>query len=511
MAILSAVGAEKCGLPEAMRSKVPLVHARPVRSHNHDSEHFRVWFDLEGAHAIPSIRWAERCAEFLEKARAVLVDSIGFREPIPDSSLFPGRTDVGGDDRLDIYFTHMEYYGMTYLDTVLAGGVGPAFILIENDFDAARFPQYIGREEEALAVTCAHEFFHAIHYSYGSSAAWTWWMEATAVWSEERIFPHVDDYLDYLPNFQSTPEGGLNSDSPRGRMYGTCLLPMFLSTNYGDRAILEIWELVPENQVFPAISIWAFDEGIRPIDLYGDFAMWNLFVGENYRGWGYDDAHLMPAPKITHRDSLPTLLTSAGAAIYTSTPSFGEGGIWAEYTPLAPADSLSACVHGISKRGTDTPDTTIDIYSTPDTIPGAWRFDGLFTTLANLGPNPATSSRIGNLLIGPAPDARVAKPGDIVDRTPYPNPFIYGEHDTLLFPFTAGDVSQLRFTVWTASGELVFEETGDVSLGYHLTPRGAFGWLPRNQDGKPIASGIYIYFLSLDDNSFTGKFAVIAK
>ncbi len=513
--VASGVAVEKCGLPELIMSKAPLTLSRPIRECSYDSGHFRVWFDTTGVHAIP-LRdslpadgvpdWAQWATEYLERARALLVDTLGYRHPIADSSTFSGRTDVGGDDRTDIYFTDMEFYGMTYLDTMLAGGVGPAFLTIENDYEEASFPNYIGREEQALAVTCAHEFFHAIHYAYGSNSSWTWWMEATAVWAEERVFPHVNDYLAYLTAFQASPEAGLNNNTPSGRFYGSCLFPMFLSANYGDSAIFEIWSNIPSNNVYPAISLWANDLGINLKSLYGNFALWNLLVDDNYREYGYIDAPLMPKPKLTHRDSLPDNLTAAGGAVYISLPKYIDGGLWAEYSP---ADSISALLHSISYTGNDFSDTTLNIFNRPDTIPGTWRFDGVYTVLANLGTTPSSSARLGQILTGPAPSARVPIPDDVLDRTPYPNPFIYSEAETLYIPYTSSGEFPIRFSVWNVAGELIYERVDMTTFGYHLTKRGALPWVPQNYTGKSLASGVYVYILSIENNSFTGRFAII--
>ncbi len=515
--IAVAFGFDKCGLPAAMESKAPLTADRLVRQYHYDSEHFRVWFDVIGINAIPVEDispedgipdWAQRATDYLEKARACLVDTLGFPPPIPDSSSFADRHDVGGDDRTDVYFEDMGFYGMTYLDTALADGSGPAFITIENDFEQASFHDYIGREEEALAVTCAHEFFHAIHYTYGSEGYLVWWMEATAVWSEERNFPAVNDYLGYLAAFQSSPEKGLNSNSPSGRFYGSCLFPIFLTANFGDATILDIWNRVPERSPFEAISLWADSLGRETLDIFGDFARWNLFVGDNYRGFGYTDAAKMPEPKITPRDSIPSILTEAGGMIYIDIDAPESGGLWAEYIPN---DPISAILHAVSVSGTDTPDSSVYIYDTENTIPGAWRFDGIYCALANLGPDPYSSAGIGRLLTGPAPSADVDIPEDAVDLAPYPNPFIYGEHDTLYFPFTANEDSPVEFSVWTADGALVYEYGGEIGFGYHKTTGGAFAWIPQNRSGMTLASGIYVYRLSLENKSHVGKFALINR
>ena len=411
----------KCGLVEAIRTKSSLFAPRPGLTDYFDSEdgHFRVWFTLEGDSAIDPTDtnpadgipdWAQRAAEYLERAWACLVDTIGAKEPLPDFG-------AGGSDRVDLYLVELSgVYGMTYMDSLLPDGSATAYMVIENDFEASDFPEYIGREEEALAVTCAHEFFHTIHYSYSANLSWVWWMEATAVWSEERNFPSVNDYLNYLHYFQDHPDVGLNDDSPTYRIYGACLFPIYLSENYGDTAIIDIWERVPVFTEYGAIYRWADSVGVALDDLYGDFARWNLFVGDYHRDFGYPDADSMPEPAFIMPSEFPEILDGGGAAVYIDLADSYTGGAWAT---VEGGDSVSAVLYGIVPHGrTDTPDTSVDIFNINDTIPGVWRYDKLIAVVANLSSYYGWDADLGDFLYGPAPSATVELLGDVLDEPP---------------------------------------------------------------------------------------------
>jgi len=108
-------------------------------------------------------------------------------------------------------------YGITYPQFPLSDS-GPGFssyFEINNDWTLAdyRAKQYDVHPEWAVRVTCAHEFFHAIHY------AMTWqvvnqvflddypvaWLEGTAVLMEELAFDSVNDYIQYSTDFITTP------------------------------------------------------------------------------------------------------------------------------------------------------------------------------------------------------------------------------------------------------------------------------------------------------------------
>jgi len=507
-----------CGLPEAARTRMSLIRERPALAHYYDSEegHFKIWYNLETDDPVNCIDstdsdgngvpdWAENAASYLEKSWDYLVNQLGARQPVPD---FGG----GGDDRVDVYFVelHSSIYGMTWYDSVLSNGTAPAYIEIENDF--AGFTEYEDREEDALAVTCAHEFFHTIHFAYGTLEQWRWWMEATAVWSEEQNFPQINDYINYLDIFQENPEIALNDDTPSNRIYGTVLLPLFLSANYGDGTIIDLWERTAGSSVYQAFGAWSDSIGISMDSLYGDFARWNLYVGGNYRSGGYIDGAIMPEPVRISRDSIPPNIPGGGSAIYIElTNQFGlppghEGGGWAE---LPAGDSVHAAMHGIASGfRSDTPDTAVYIFGAPDTIPGLWRYDAIVASIANFDVLYIHSANLGNLLVGPATLAKVLSEHDL-SPPPYPNPFYYDGEGYLYFPYSLEEDSYFEFSVWTASGDIVYYEDGQTSKGNHLTTDGAFRWQPSNQSGKRLTSGIYIYRLAVVEDEHIGKFAII--
>ncbi len=526
IAFISAALGTVSGLPEAVRTRAPLTADRPDLAHFCDSDggHFRIWYSLQAedptnaidptdndGNGIPD--WAENAGRFLERTWACLVDTLGARQPIPDMG-------IGGNDRVDMYFLDLSgtmfgpgTYGMTYLDSILPDGSATAFIAIENDFEPEHFPNYVGREEDALAVTCAHEFFHTVQFAYGFNlSVWLWWMEATAVWSEERNYPEINDYLYYLANFQGYPSTGLDDDDPSGRIYGACLFPLYISQNYGDSAIIDIWENVSESAVYSGIKSWADSLELTLDNLYGDFARWNLYVGDNSREWCYPDAALMPEPEIILPSAMPEELTGGGGALYIDlTGLFGlpeghHGGGWAEMQQI---DTVYAALEGVApSANSDTEDTLVYISPGPDTIPGIWRFDNMIAILANMDMIYIHDADLGALTYGPAPSAKVEMEKSIA-LPPYPNPFVNAPGRMIYFPYSIDLDTPIRLTVWASSGDLVFDESSETSKGLHLTTRGALGWEPSNMSGENLADGVYIYRLAIEGDSHIGKISII--
>jgi len=82
----------------------------------------------------------------------------------------------------------------------------------------------------------------------------------------------------------------------------------------------------------------------------------------------------------------------------------------------------------------------------------------------------------------------------------YPNPWRIDRHGALPMVFDqipAATVATLR--IFTISGELVRTMTGAQNLQWDL----------RNQGGQNVASGVYLYLLTADNQKKTGKVVVI--
>jgi hypothetical protein len=69
-------------------------------------------------------------------------------------------------------------------------------------------------------TTSAHELFHRVEYSYGyvtGTAGQRWWVEALGSWSQEYLYPDVDDYITRVNSGLADPARGL-----LGRSYDAC-------------------------------------------------------------------------------------------------------------------------------------------------------------------------------------------------------------------------------------------------------------------------------------------------
>ncbi len=132
-------------------------------------------------------------------------------------------------------------YGYCSADFVLtkdrrrAGG----YCVLDNDFSK---DQYGGKPGKTLAVTAAHEFFHAIQFGYDYYED-RWFMESTATWVEERFADGVNDNRQYLAYGQvGEPDTSLDLFERGGfAHYGNWPFWEHLADRYGDGIVRRTW------------------------------------------------------------------------------------------------------------------------------------------------------------------------------------------------------------------------------------------------------------------------------
>ncbi|MCW8984422.1 MAG: hypothetical protein OQK55_03700 [Thermoanaerobaculales bacterium] len=225
------------------------------------SEHLRVW-------SAPDQRWtAQRVCGMIQQYSIYerFFDLLG-REPLEDTDacfvqgppidgedVQPCLEMKGGDERLDIYLVPEIYVvkgastwaGVCISEQILYGDKSTAFIVVK-----------LASDLDDLTSTIAHEIFHAFQFAFDYFED-LWWMEATAVWSEEFINSKWDNerWLEYA--FQQefhrldplTDEDGLHE-------YGIYLFPYYLEKIRPGReqVIADIWKGCEEKNSLEAID-----------------------------------------------------------------------------------------------------------------------------------------------------------------------------------------------------------------------------------------------------------------
>ena len=344
----------RCGTPYLLQAmdastehqRLKLVQHRPSTQHSllTPAGHFRVHYDTEGSNAVDLADddgngipdYIDLAATVLDSIWVLEVEQLGYNPPPSDNGL-------GGGDEYDVYVTDLArgggcglpdpLYGCAYPGT--SGATTYSHLEIDNNFTDSSYVQTRGLD--ALRVTIAHEFHHAIQFGYYAHRAGNWWQESTSTWMEEVAYPHTDDYLQYLTFFLGEPQRALNS----GRLgtnhtYGSAIFSHFLDQRYSRELNRLIWEEVGRRK---SIDLDHFDRVIRQVEpgglgvVMGEFAVWNYFTGTRHRDQYYAAGNKYPSVLTRDMDVSTavvrdtSLIDATGSVYLRLQPQLRQGGV----------------------------------------------------------------------------------------------------------------------------------------------------------------------------------------
>ncbi len=128
-----------------------------------------------------------------------------------------------------------DLFGYATTDSDATGSARPGFLVVNTNYAELGYKDY----RPALAVTLAHEYNHVIQYAYDVDQD-DWMYESTATWIEEKVFPDINDWTDYVSSFASETEVPLTDPKSR-KKYGLALWNHWLTSRYGDDVPREAW------------------------------------------------------------------------------------------------------------------------------------------------------------------------------------------------------------------------------------------------------------------------------
>jgi hypothetical protein len=123
-----------------------------------------------------------------------------------------------------------------------------AYLVMDNDYNAAQFPQYGGNALPPMEVTAAHEYNHVLQFNYDINED-AWMFESTATWMEDRVYTDVNDYLQYLTPWAQMTAVPLTyysfdgNDPLNVKVYGDAVWPRWIESHYGPDVIRDAWGL----------------------------------------------------------------------------------------------------------------------------------------------------------------------------------------------------------------------------------------------------------------------------
>ena len=227
-----------------------------------------------------------------------------------------------GQSYYTVYVQDMHDYGVTNFDetTRINSGQDPpryqSSITIDNDFQEN---QYYTHGANALKVTAAHEFHHAIQIgSYGFWADDLFAHELTSTWLEDVVYTDVNDYYQYLTDFfgdQQLATGfwqGLSFNSNVFGGYERSIFAHYLAKIFGADIMKDIWT---EMRTFPFLESTdaaLMNRGSNLHSSFAKFTKWNYYTADradtvNFYTEGNHYPRFQPLQKIAFYNATSTI------------------------------------------------------------------------------------------------------------------------------------------------------------------------------------------------------------
>lgn len=159
-----------------------------------------------------------------------------------------------GDEYYDIYVSGKEagpgVYGYVSPESNIGDNLNSSdltetdaytsHMVMRNNYDG------FGSGDVPIEVTAAHEYMHAIQNGYSAYIA-AWFMEATATWAEDHVYPGHDDNLQYIKHIFKYPDVALNIKNGAaggtfdGHWYGAWIFFKYMVEHTGSSVIKNIY------------------------------------------------------------------------------------------------------------------------------------------------------------------------------------------------------------------------------------------------------------------------------
>ncbi len=269
LVILDGVN-NKNRLTERLQKVLKTYDERPTLSFEFDKQHFRFHYDKTGSDAVSPTDannnnvpdYVEFMASEFENVYTKEIQGLGYSIP-------PSDGNEGGNNLYDVYISDIQQgvYGFVSPENIVGDNpnstasetkASTSWMAMRNNYED------FGLEDDALKVTAAHEFFHAIQMGYDSESPSAFAFEGTASWMEEEIYPRIDDNFQYLESVFNNPDVAINYDfTDEGdpdfndfstQWYGSWIFFQYVGENYGKVVVKKFWENLRSQSELEALN-----------------------------------------------------------------------------------------------------------------------------------------------------------------------------------------------------------------------------------------------------------------
>ena len=469
----------------------------------YSTDHFLLHYTLDDSYdAVENENYVIMMAEEFEYVWKFFIDSLGFDHP-------PGDNGLGGSDLYDIYIINLPsgYFGLTYTSNASASDPSCAsFIKMRNSYSASVFSSH--SELENIQVTAVHEFFHAIQFGYNCFER-LWFMEATAVWSEDELYNNINDLYRYMPSWFANTNKPLDEED--SHMYGSFIFFQYLDEHLGGRSTIKhCWErsrynASPSKDVsFLSINETLNSQNSSFIDAYIRMRIANRILSSSLGAgiYRYEEADTYPIEKpsikeeIIYTQNNIETRSNTGLKLYSS-----------HYYDVVSSTPISINIFNNSGTIKDLSFTAVTKHKNKD----QWiiRTDDKINIDPSIGIEYTSViiSAVNNLVYDLNYSLKLSD-GYMEDFTlfvPYPNPVL--STDYIHFDLQVVTPQSIQIKILNVLGKTIWYLEKDFQKPEIKTIR----WNFKSTTGKKIANGVYLIQAIGQSNSFMQKMTYLRK
>ena len=452
-----------------------------------------------------------RAAYHFERTRSYYGDSLGMLLPTggSQSRVFSGSSYDGSRYTVDICDISTAepdeagpIYGLTW--------PGPISTELENDFiyeasynnssgqsigspiqaivNGRVLHDYAVDWDMAIKVTVAHEFSHAVHFTYIPDASnFHDWYELSATAMEEILGPEVNDYFQYLPCIFQHPQtvplfadvdNGVCNASPYfiNPFFGQGIFAQYLYHFVNKRFDAVLWDKLRSNgnNLSTALAATTRSYGKSWDSVYSAYTALFATAGRSGSAASCTDSMApiftrdMPCWPVPVYDSVPTLSKS----LY---------------------DTLSPLTFRLFKPPKAASVTRMDLSGLSNSIPQKVNRTGSTYNATALAGNPVSlfASSDSSVLCMTVPNSSFTQNGRAYLTTApqgfvaFPNPANISEGQVLFFA-PSGSTAPITLTILSESGRRVAE----LALN---SDQSSWTWDLKDQQARTVPPGVYYY------------------
>lgn len=440
---------------------------------------FRIHYDTTGVNR-PSYNIFDLAAA-LDSSLNYQVLYLGF--PYPPSD---------GSGEYDVYVKNLgSIYGETVPESEIQPGSGryTSYIRIENDF--AGFPT---TGIAAARVTAAHELNHAIQIgNYTFRTQDIFFHELTSTALEDEVFPDVNDYIYYLPEYMNGTSRQFNDNSG----YNLAIWNLYLAKKYSYSLILNQWELFRSFSALTSISESLLRAGSSFKKELAEFGVWTFFTGHRARqGKYFTDAARFPVLRnlAALNFTAPALSMDFNLKPLSNNFILITGGGDSLMKIITREDVNSAVNNPKSDASYRYMLYNYDASGSSKITDGYWQKSSADNLSFFAG-----QTALNNIIVDSLPAPGPSKAAEV-----YPSPFSKAKNPNGYIYFNAEDIpgAEAELYIYSSSMDLLHRSAVRFT-------QAAKSVVPFKIIDLNLGSGIYIYYLTSGDFKKTGKFVYI--